>query len=57
MKSIKNSWKGIKSVITIKNAPSDFPKCLSSNGSAFTNQVFNNYFVWVGEKTKVSINC
>ena len=57
MKSIKNTWKGIKSVITIKNTSSDFPKCLSSNGPAFTNQIFNNYFVSVGEKTKVSINC
>ena len=49
MNNIKNTWKGIKSILTIKNTLSDFRKCLSSNGSTFTNQVeisktFNNYF-------------
>ena len=61
MNNIKNTWKGIKSILTIKNTSSDFPKCLSSNGSTFTNQVeisniFNNYFASIDEKTKVSIN-
>ena len=61
MDNIKNAWKVIKSILTIKNTSSDFPKCLSSNGSAFTNQVeisniFNNYFASIAEKTKVSIN-
>ena len=61
MNNIKNTWKGIKSILTIKNTSSDFPKCLSSNGSTFTNQVeisniFNNYFASIAEKTKVSIN-
>ena len=61
MSNIKNTWKGIKSILTIKNTSSDFPKCLSSNGSTFTNQVeisniFNNYFASIAEKTKVSIN-
>ena len=59
MNNIKNTWKGIKSILTIKNISSDFPKCLSSNGS--TNQVeisniFNNYFASIAEKTKVNIN-
>ena len=57
MNNIKSTWKGIKSVLTIKNISSDFPKCLSSNVSTFTNKIeisniFNNYF----EKTKVSIS-
>ena len=39
MNNIKNTWKGIKSILTIKNTSSDLPKCLSSNGSTFTNQV------------------
>ena len=39
MNNIENTWKEIKSILTIKNISSDFPKCLSSNGSAFTNQV------------------
>ena len=61
MSNIKNTWKEIKSTITIKNTLSDFPKCLSSNDSSFTNQVeisniFNNYFASIAEKTKVSIN-
>ena len=57
MNNIKNTWKGMKSTITIKNTSSDFPKCLSSNDSTTTNQVgipniFNNYFVSIAEKTK-----
>ena len=39
MNNIKNALKGIKSIITIKNASSDFPECLSSNGFTFTNPV------------------
>ena len=51
----------IKSIIIIKNTSSDFPKCLSSNGSTFTNRVeisniFNNYFASIVETTKASIN-
>ena len=61
MSNIKNTQKEIKSIITIKNTLSDFPKYLSSNDSSFTNQVeisniFNNYFASIAEKTKVSIN-
>ena len=61
MNNIKNKWKGIKSILTIKNISSDFPKCLSSNGSILTNQVeisntLNNYFASVAEKTIVNIN-
>ena len=56
MNNIKNTWEGIKSLITIKNTSSDFPEC-----STFTNQVeilniFNNYFATIAEKTKISIN-
>ena len=59
MNNIKNIWKGIKSILTIKNRSSDFPKCLSSNGSTFTNQVeisniFNNYFASIAEKVNIS---
>ena len=32
MSNMKNTWKGIKSILTINNIYSDFPKCLSSNG-------------------------
>ena len=60
MNNIKNTWKGTKSVINIKNTSPDFPKCLFSNGSTFTNQIeissiFGNYFASIAQKTKVSI--
>ena len=60
MNNIKNTWKGIKSIITIKSL-SHIPKSLSSNGSTIINQaeisnVFNNYFAAIAEKTKESIN-
>ena len=61
MNKIKNTWKGIKSVITIKNLRSDIPKSLSYNGSTITNKVeisniFNNYFTTIAEKTKGNIS-
>ena len=59
--NIKNTWKGIKSIITIKNLSSDLPKSLSSNGSTIKNpvefsNVFNSYFATIAEKTKENIN-
>ena len=39
MNNIKNTWKGIKSIIAIKNRSSDIPKSLSYNGSTITNKV------------------
>ena len=39
MNNIKNTWNGIKSIITTKNLSSDIPKSLSSNGSTISNQV------------------
>ena len=61
MNNIKNTWKGIKSIIAIKNPSSDIPKSLSYNGSTITNKVeilniFKNYFATVAEKTKGNIN-
>ena len=60
MNNIKNTWKRIKSIITIKNLSSDIPKSLSCNGLTITNKVeisniFNNYFT-IAEKAKESIN-
>ena len=61
MNNIKNTWKGIKSIINIKNLSSDISKSLSSNGSTITNQVeisnvFNKYFATIAEETKENIN-
>ena len=57
MNNIKNTWKGIKSIIAIKNLSSDIPKSLPSNGSTITNQikisnVFNNYFTKIAKKNQ-----
>ena len=61
MNNIKNTWKGIKSIITIKNLSSDIPMSLYSNGSTITNQVevsnvFNNYFATIAEKKQKKIS-
>ena len=47
----------MKSVTAIKKTSSNFPKCLSFNGSTFTYQVetsniFNNYFASISEKKR-----
>ena len=61
MNNIKNTSKGIKSIITLKNLFPDIPKSLSCNGLTITNKVeisniFNNYFATIAEKTKENIN-
>ena len=61
MNNIKSTWKGIKSIITIKNLSSDIPKILRYNGLNITKKVeisniFNNYFAANAEKTKENIN-
>ena len=47
--SIKNTWKGIKSIITIKDFSADIPKSHSVDGATFSNpltivNIFSNYF-------------
>ena len=60
-KSIKNTWKGIKSFISLKTVASSIPTVLSfDNGDAITNpydiaNTFNNYFASIAETTKKSI--
>ena len=56
----KNTWKGIKSILSIKPNPSDIPKILYANDSTITNpveiaNVFNNYFSSIASQTKVNI--
>ena len=56
--NIKNTWKGIKSLITLKSAGSNLPTVLSlDNGDIITNpydipNTFNNYFASIAETTK-----
>ena len=61
MDNTKNTWEGIKSIITIKDLSSDIPKSLSSNGSTITNKVdisniFSNYFATIAESEKTKEN-
>ena len=54
----KNTWKGIKSLISLKTVASNVPTVLSlANGDTITNpydvvNTFNNYFVSIPETTK-----
>ena len=60
-KNIKNTWKGIKSLISLKTAASIEPTVLSlDNGDTITNpydiaNTFNNYFASIAQITKKSI--
>ena len=59
--NIKNKWKGIKSLISLKTVASNVPTVLSlDNGGTITNpydtaDTFNNYFASIAEITKKSI--
>ena len=59
--NIKNTWKGIKSLINVKTATSRVSTVLSlDNGDTITNpydiaNTFNNYFASIAETTKKSI--
>ena len=58
--NIKNTWKEIKSILSIKPNPSDIPKILNTNDSNITNPVeianfFNSYFSSIASQTKVNI--
>ena len=56
--NIKNTWKGIKSLITLKSVASNVPIVLSpDNGDTIANpydiaNTFNNYFASIAETTK-----
>ena len=61
MNNSKNTWKGIKSIITMKNVISTVPRTLSHGENTTTNSceianVFNNYFASVAETAKQNIN-
>ena len=59
--NIKNTWKGTKSLISLKTVASNVPTALSlDNGDTIINpydisNTFNNYFVCIAETTKRSI--
>ena len=59
--NIKNTWKGIKSFISLKTVASSVPTIPSlDNGDTITKSydiasTFNNYFACIAESTKKSI--
>ena len=62
-KNIKNTWKGIKSLISLKTVASSISSVLSlDNGDTITNSydianTLNNYFPSIAETTKKNIKC
>ena len=59
--SIKNTWKGIKSILNIKNISAEFPKTLTVDGTTISNpmeisNIFNNYFSSIASKTKLNVS-
>ena len=60
IKSFKNIWKGIKSIISLKNCTSSSPNLLNLNNKLTSDplkiaNVFNNYFSSIEEKTQSKI--
>ena len=60
-KNIKNTWKGIKSIITLKSKDQETPKVIKENDAYLTEpkqiaNAFNNFFCSVAPKIQDSIN-
>ena len=58
--SIKNTRKGLKSILNIKNISAEIPKTLAVDGTTTSNpmeisDIFNNYFSSIATKTKLNI--
>ena len=55
--NIKNTWKGIKSILNINNTQSNIPKILVSDDTTSAEtieiaNIFNNFFTLIAAKTK-----
>ena len=53
--NIRNTWKGIKTIISIKNITTTIPHSIEFNNRTITDpstmsNVFNNYFTSIAEK-------
>ena len=58
--NIRNTWKGIKTIISIKNIATTIPHSTEFNNRTIIDptamsSVFNNYFTSIAEKTKSNI--
>ena len=59
-KSIKNTWKGIKVILTIKEIAADIPKGLTVDDTTISHSmaistIFNKYFYSIANKTKLNV--
>ena len=59
--NIKNTWKGLKSILNMKNISADITKTLTVNGATISNpmeisNIFSNYFSSIATKTKLNIS-
>ena len=53
VKNLRETWKGIKSIIQIKNSAASLPTCIFDKGSSITDpsqitNAFNPYFSSIG---------
>ena len=60
LKNRKNTWKGIKSIISMKSSSGNSPMLLTYQNDNIDNpgrkaNIFNNYFSTIGEKTQAKI--
>ena len=58
--NIKNTWKGIKTIISIKDITATVPHSIVFNNKTITDlkvmsNVFNNYFTFIAKKTNSNI--
>ena len=60
LKNLKNTWKGIKSIISVKNSSSNSPTLLTYQNENIDNperiaNSFSNYFSTIGEKSQAKM--
>ena len=58
--NIKNTWKGIKSIISMRSSSSTTPTLLTFQNETIDNpkkivNIFNNYFSAIGKRTQARI--
>ena len=61
VKNLRETWKGIKNIIQMKNNTGSLPTCIFDNGSSITDPIeiantFNTYFSSIGEVLQSKIH-
>ena len=59
--NIRNTWKGIKSLIKLKDISTSVPRTLNHNNSTVTNlvkivNILNNHLASVAKKARANVN-